>query len=127
MKHLIDENDKLFKLAFNKLAADVMKTEISVPDDVAKIAEEAYDKRFNAGVNFGDSDMFELARLLKSRKYLPLSTVLDIHKYTVKHRFTHSDSKSHRTYWEWRLHGGEPARRWSESIVRAYIPKEVKN
>jgi hypothetical protein len=25
------------------------------------------------------------------------------------------------------LHGGEPARRWSESIVRAYIPKEVKN
>jgi hypothetical protein len=127
MKHLINDNDELFKVAFKKLAADVMKTEISVPNDVSKIAEEAYDKRFSSGVNFGDSDMFELARLLKSRKYLPLSIVLDIHKYTVKHRFSHSDSKTHRTYWEWKLYGGEPARKWSESIVRAYIPKEVRS
>ncbi len=61
------------------------------------------------------------------RNSIPLKLVLEIHKYTVKKRFTHSDSKKHRTYWEYRLHGGEAGRKWAESIIRSYLPKEVRN
>ena len=127
MEHLIKDNDRLFDLAFIKIAKTSLDSQIPVPSGVAEIAKDAYDNRFSKDVNFGDSDMYETGRMLKNRSSVPLKLVLEIHKYTVKHRFTHSDSKKHRTYWEYRLHGGEPGRKWAESIIRSYLPKEIRN
>ena len=127
MEHFLDDFDNLLNQAFIKIAETKLDAQIPVPSGVAEIAKDAYDNRYDKDVNFGDSDMFEIARMLKNRSSIPLKLVLEIHKYTVKHRFTHSDSKKHRTYWEYRLHGGEPGRKWAESIIRAYLPKEVRN
>jgi hypothetical protein len=122
-------DDKQIHDTWVKIAgsSEIMKSSIPVPNDVAKIAEKAYDNRYNSDVNFGNSDMFEMARSLKNRSSIPLSMVLEIHKYTVKYRYRHSDSKKVASYWEWQLYGGEAGRKWSESIIRAYIPKEVRN
>ncbi len=127
MEHFIEDNDRLFDLAFIKIAGTSMDAQIPVPSGVAEVAKDAYDNRFSKDVNFGDSDMFEIGRMLKNRNSVPLKLVLEIHKYTVKKGFTHSDSKKHRTYWEYRLHGGEAGRKWAESIIRSYLPKEVRN
>lgn len=127
MKHYLEDFDILLNQAFIKIADVKMDAQIPVPNGVAEVAKDAYDNRFDKDVNFGDSDMFEIGRMLKNRSSVPLKLVLEIHKYTVKHRFTHSDSKKHRTYWEYRLHGGEAGRKWSESIIRSYLPKEVRN
>ncbi len=127
MKHYLEDFDILLNQAFIKIADVKMDAQIPVPNGVAEIAKDAYDNRYSKDVNFGDSDMFEIGRMLKNRSAVSLKLVLEIHKYTVKHRFTHSDSKKHRTYWEYRLHGGELGRKWSESIIRSYLPKEVRN
>ena len=127
MEYFLDDFDDLLNKAFIKIAEAKLDAQIPVPSGVAEIAKDAYDNRYDKDVNYGDSDMYETARMLKSRSSVPLKLVLEIHKYTVKHRFTHSDSKKHRTYWEYRLHGGEPGRKWAESIIRAYLPKEVRN
>ena len=127
MEHFLNDFDDLLNKAFIKIAEAKLDAQIPVPSGVAEIAKDAYDNRYDKDINYGDSDMYETARMLKSRSSVPLKLVLEIHKYTVKHRFTHSDSKKHRTYWEYRLHGGEPGRKWAESIIRAYLPKEVRN
>ena len=127
MEHFLNDFDDLLNKAFIKIAEAKLDAQIPVPSGVAEIAKDAYDNRYDKDVNFGDADMYETARLLKSRSSVPLKLVLEIHKYTVKHRFTKSDSKKHRSYWEYRLHGGEPGRKWSESIIRSYLPKEVRN
>lgn len=127
---ILDENN-LFHLSdklFIKLAEsqkDILKKRILIPTKVAKEAEEAYKKRFDE-VKYGDKDMFEIARKLHQNSYMEISDILDIHKYTIKHRFTRSRSKKHPSYWEYQLYGGTEGKDWSSDIIRIYLPNKWK-
>lgn len=123
-KNLFHLSDKLFiKIAESQ--KDILKKRILIPTKVAKEAEEAYRKRFDE-VKFGDKDMFEIARKLHQNSYMEISDILEIHKYTIKHRFTHSRSKKHPSYWEYQLHGGTEGKDWSSDIIRIYLPTKWK-
>ena len=56
MEHFIEDNDRLFDLAFIKIAGTSMDSQIPVPNGVAEVAKDAYDNRFSKDVNFGDGD-----------------------------------------------------------------------
>lgn len=123
-KNLFHLSDKLFvKIAESQ--KDILKKRILIPTKVAKEAEEAYKKRFDE-VKYGDKDMFEIARKLHQNSYMEISDILDIHKYTIKHRFTRSRSKKHPSYWEYQLHGGTEGKDWSSDIIRIYLPNKWK-
>ena len=117
-------SDKIFtKYAESK--KDILKKRILIPSDVKKIIKEAYEKRYDE-VRFGNNDMFELAKEITTRSYIELDKILEIHKYTVKHRNTHSNSKKHPSYWTYQLHGGDDGRKWASDIIKIYLPKDWK-
>lgn len=126
------DNKNLFALSdkiFNKFAeskSDILNKRILIPTKVAKEAEDAYKKRFD-DIKFGDKDMFEIARKLHQNSYLLLKDVLEIHLYTMKHRFRYSNSKKHPSYWEYLLHGGEEGKKWASDIINIYLPKKWKS
>ena len=113
-------SDHLFKLAKNDT---LLEKRIYIPKDIKDIAGKAWKKRFKE-VRFGNEKQFDLARKLMLNNYLELKDVLEIHKFTVEKRFTHSKSEKNPTYWEYQLHGGEEGRRWASDIVKIYIPKK---
>lgn len=123
-KKLFALSDKIF-IKFANTKKDILKKRILIPSNVKKTAEEAYKKRFS-DIKFGDKDMFEIARKLHQNTYIELKDILEIHKYTIKKRFTHSKSKKHPSYWEYELHGGEDGKKWASEIIRIYLEKEWK-
>lgn len=114
-------SDKIFKIAKDK----ILDSRIYIPDEVKAEAKEAYDKRFDS-LKFGNNHQYEIARLLHTRNYLELSTILEIHEYTVDKRYSHSKKGTNPTYWEYKLYGGEAGRRWASDIIKIYLPKKWK-
>ena len=122
--NLYSLSDKIFA-KFAETQSDILKKRILIPTKVAKEAEEAYKKRFDE-VKFGNKEMFEIARKLHQNNYMSIEDILEIHKYTIKHRFTYSKSKKHPSYWEFQLHGGNEGKKWASDIIRIYLPKKWK-
>ena len=117
--------DKIFyKFAISK--KNILDKRILIPLDVKKNIETAYNKRYK-DVSFGSNAQFEMAKELITRTYIELDKVLDIHEFTVKHRFTHSKSKKHPSYWEYQLHGGDEGKKWASDIIKIYLPKKWKS
>ena len=107
-------SDAIFKVANNN---DILKKKIYIPQEVKDIAKEAYDKRFDS-LKFGNNNQYDLARLLHTRNYLELSTILEIHEYTVDKRYSYSKKGTNPTHWEYKLHGGEEGRKWASDIIK---------
>lgn len=117
-------SDKLFiKIASSK--KDILEKRILIPSDVKKNAEDAYKNRFG-DIKYGDSESYELARQLYQRNYLEIDLILEIHEYTVKHRYSRSKSKKQPSYWEYLLRGGDEGRKWASDIIKIYLPKKWK-
>lgn len=123
-KNLFSISDKLFT-KFAESQKDILKKRILIPTKVSKEAEDAYKKRFD-DIKYGDKDMFEIARKLHQNSYMEIDDIFEIHKYTMKHRFSHSKSKKHPSYWEYQLYGGDEGKNWSSDIIRIYLPKKWK-
>lgn len=123
---ILDDNglyyvsDKLFKQAKKD---NLLDKRIYIPKDIKDIAGEAWKKRFQ-DVRFGNQKQFDLARKLMLNNYMSLEEILEIHKFTVEKRFTHSKSDKNSTYWEYRLYGGEEGRKWASEIIKIYLPKK---
>lgn len=123
---ILDDNglyyvsDKLFKQAKKD---NLLDKRIYIPKDIKDIAGEAWKKRFQ-DVRFGNQKQFDLARKLMLNNYMSLEEILEIHKFTVEKRFTHSKSDKNPTYWEYRLYGGEEGRKWASEIIKIYLPKK---
>lgn len=123
---ILDDNglyyvsDKLFKQAKKD---NMLEKRIYIPKDIKDIAGEAWKKRFQ-DVRFGNQKQFDLARKLMLNNYMSLEEILEIHKFTVEKRFTHSKSDKNPTYWEYRLYGGEEGRKWASEIIKIYLPKK---
>ena len=115
-----DSDTIFFKLASKQ---SILKKRILIPSDVQKNAEKAYKDRYKNLV-YGNQSMFEIAKDLYTRVYLDLEDVLKIHKYTMKNRFSKSNSKKQPSYWEYELHGGEEGRIWASNIIRIYLPEK---
>lgn len=115
-------SDAIFKIA-NK--NNILKKRIYIPQEVKDVAKEAYDKRFDK-LKFGNNNQYEIARLLHTRNYLEISSILEIHEYTVDKRYSYSKKGTNPTHWEYKLHGGEEGRRWASDIIKIYLPKKWK-
>lgn len=112
--------DDLFKLAKKE---NILDKRIYIPKDIKEIAAKAWKRRFK-DIRFGNEKQFDLARKLMLNNYLELKDIMEIHKFTVDKRFTHSKSEKNPTYWEYQLHGGEEGRRWASDIIKIYLPKK---
>jgi hypothetical protein len=112
--------DDLFKLAKKE---NILDKRIYIPKDIKEIAAKAWKRRFK-DIRFGNEKQFDLARKLMLNNYLELKDIMEIHKYTVDKRFTHSKNEKNPTYWEYQLHGGEEGRRWASDIIKIYMPKK---